>query len=420
MNTPAFSSPQTLPTGLKRLPGDSGLASVEGFRYSGVSADIRQKQDGRLDLALIASDRPCQAAGVFTQHDVPAAPVLLSREHLQKATSHQAIITNSGNANACTGADGMEDARQTCQQLARLLQLPESSVLVCSTGRIGRALPMPALLGTLPQAVQALGGSKNEAQAAAKAILTSDTRPKMAACRIEHAGRTATIAGFAKGAGMIQPNMATMLAFIVTDLAVPRALLEANLHRAVNLSFNRISIDGDTSTNDTVLALANGASALHVDGQDNQLLILFQSALDAICRDLAFAIVADGERITRVVELVIRGARDDQAAEKVARTIANSLLVKTSWFGGDPNWGRLVDAAGYAGAGIDFSRLDIFYGTIPAVLAGCEQSANLPQWRSEVNQRQFTITLDLHAGEGTCNLLTTDLSTGYVDFNKSE
>jgi len=404
---------------LTPLSGAGHLQPVSGFRYAGVSADIRGTGNPRLDLGLVVSDRPAATVAMFTTHEVPAAPVSLSRQHLTRQNSPRALFVNSGNANACTGEEGYQDASCLCRKTAELLQLSEEEVLICSTGRIGRRLPMDRMLQALPKAVKGLSASPEAGAAVAQSILTSDTRPKTSAFTLSVGSGKGVIAGMAKGAGMIQPDMATMLAFILTDFSLPAPLLQKGLQKAVQGTFNRISIDGDMSTNDTVMLMANGASGISLE-EDSQDWQNFQYALQRVCGQLAYAIVADGERIAKVIELNVLNARSEEDAEKVARAVGNSLLVKTSWFGSDPNWGRLVDAAGYAGAGLDYTRLDILYDNVPAILKAIEQPANLPDWKKVVEQKSFSITLNLNQGRGCFTLLTTDLTTGYVDFNKSE
>ena len=399
-------------------PDISGLNRVRGFRTAATAANIRGKKDGRPDLALVLADRSCTAAGVFTTNDVQAAPVLLCRETLAARESFRGFVINSGNANACTGEDGMRDARVMAEAAARACDVPEGSLFVCSTGRIGERLPLARIELGIDKAALALSDSDEAAAQTARAILTSDTRPKTVLAETELAGQRVTLAGMAKGAGMIDPNMATMLAFLVTDARVPKKQLQEILAAAVDKSFNRITIDGDMSTNDTVLALANGASGAEPAAAEDR--DALQAAFDAACATLAEKIVGDGERVTKFVELIIEGARDGADAEKIARAIGNSLLVKTSWFGNDPNWGRLVDAAGYARAGLEFDTLDLFYGDSPVLQKGRPLWELKDDWKAVVARDRFTITLRLHQGRGHCRLLASDLTEGYVNFNKSE
>lgn len=399
-----------------------GLTDVPGFRVGATGCDIRNKGLDRLDLALIVADAPCAAAGIFTTNDVKAAPVRHGQALLATSASRiRGIVGNSGNANACTSTQGDHDAAAMAQLAAEAVGAPSEAFLVCSTGRIGELLPMAKVAQGLQAAAARLSREATEGVRAAHAILTSDTRPKAVTARLHWEGKVITIAGIAKGAGMIEPNMATMLAFVGTDAAISPAELKAMLKSAADQSFNCVSVDGDMSTNDTVLLLANGVSGVTVGAAAPAALqALFQEALDKVCFALAEKIVGDGEKITKVVSVEIEGARTRSDAEKIARAIGNSLLVKSSWFGEDPNWGRLADAAGYARTGLDESRLDIFYDQIPAVLAGRPLPENKPQWKQIVKAARFTVRLDLHLGAGRFRLLAADLTDGYVNYNKSE
>ena len=403
------------------LKASQGLADCPGFIYSAVASDIRDNQSGQLDLALITSENreAMSAAAVFTQNDVTAAPVDLSKMVLKKSPEKiGGIVVNSGNANACTGAYGMDDAKEmsSSAQVSSGIGLP---FFVCSTGRIGRRLPINKIIEGIDLAAKDLNPSRNQALATAQAILTSDTKEKEATAQFEYQGQTVTVAGIAKGAGMIEPNMATMLAFLTTDLAVSHNCLQASLKEACDQSFNCLSIDGDMSTNDTVILLANGQRKLNPES-DSELLKAFKTAVFKVCEALALKIVSDGEKITKVVTLQIQGCKCKADAEKVARAIGNSLLVKTAFYGSDPNWGRIVDAAGYARVGLVMNQLDLYYDTIPALIAGTAIEENLSEWKRIVQKDQFEITLNLNQGNGSFKLLTTDLSEAYVDFNKSE
>tara|TARA_R100000027_G_scaffold37442_1_gene27551 strand:+ start:34549 stop:35775 length:1227 start_codon:yes stop_codon:yes gene_type:complete len=396
-----------------------GITDVPGFSASGVACDIRGTGDDRLDLGIILSETPCAGAGVFTQNDVCAAPVRYCKSLLSPTQAFHGIVVNSGNANACTGEQGEKDSVIMADRTREALSLPPKSVFVASTGRIGRALPMPKIEKGIREAAMRMTRDSAGGHDFARSILTSDTQPKTVTVRIESGEQRYTVAGVAKGAGMIEPNMATMLAFIATDIAVPQATLHASLNRAVHGSFNRISVDGDMSTNDTVILLANGTSGGAVS--DNaDLLDAFHKAVGEVSNRLARMIVSDGERINHVVDLHVKGAKTEEDAEKVARAIGNSLLVKTSWYGNDPNWGRIVDAAGYARVGLDYNKLNLHYGEIPVLVNGTPAEENLPQWKAEVSNREFTINLDLGMGKADYKLLTADLTEGYVDFNKSE
>jgi glutamate N-acetyltransferase / amino-acid N-acetyltransferase len=400
-----------------------GISDVPGFTAAGVGCDIRNKNDSaRLDVALLFSEKPCTAAGVFTINAVKAAPVRYCQEVLQAGGPFHGIVANSGNANACTGDGGMADAREMARLAAEGLGVSSAGLFVCSTGRIGERLPMEKLARGIRRAVEERASSPEQGQRSASAILTSDTRSKTITVRCDIDGKSVTVSGIAKGAGMIQPNMATMLAFLATDAAVEQAFLQEVLAEAVRQTFNRITVDGDMSTNDTVLILANGASGATVSARAEEASRAFRKAVWKVCDYLADKIVSDGEKISKVVEVLVDGAASEEEAEKVARAVGNSLLVKSSWYGEDPNWGRLADAAGYSGASFDDRRLDIFYGDIPAVLAGEPVHANKPQWKEYVRNRRFSITIRLNVtgGEGSFRLLATDLTESYVHFNKSE
>lgn len=409
-------------TQLTVTPDSAGITDVPGFEAAGVACDIRQKNDlKRLDLALVYSLRPCTAAGTFTKNNVKAAPVLLCQKHLEEGGPFHGFIANSGNANACTGADGLRDAQVTAQRAAASLNQKPTAFFVCSTGRIGQPMPMDRLVKGLERAVTEKGRTPAHGKKAADAILTSDTKAKTVTVTFTYDGKKHTVAGFAKGAGMIQPNMATMLAFLATDFSVPRSFLQKTLTEAVNGTFNCITVDGDMSTNDTVLMLANGHSGVSVgDKSPRELRVLFAEAVWKACEILADKIVSDGEKITKVIEVKVQGAASSEDAEKCARAIGNSLLVKSSWFGEDPNWGRLADAAGYSGAKLVEAKLDIRYNDTPAMTAGKPHPELKPKWKEIVKNRRFTVTIDLHLGKAAYRLLATDLTEGYVNYNKSE
>ena len=398
----------------------AGISDVTGFSTAAIACDIREKGTDRLDLAMVFSSLPCTAAGVFTSNDVKAAPVRVCREILDLGHPVHGFVANSGNANACTGEQGLVDAREMAHRAAAATRLPHHSFLVCSTGRIGRAMPMPRTLTGIDQAAIALKATAIESRRAAEAILTSDTRPKTCTARFTWQGRRVTVAAMAKGAGMIQPNMATMLAFLCTDAAAPAALLHEVLSMATHRTFNAITVDGDMSTNDTVLLLANGASGVDLATAPPEARASFAQAVEQVCAGLAEKIVGDGEKISKVVEILVRGAREDAAAEKIARTIGNSLLVKSSWCGEDPNWGRVLDAAGYARTGLIEEKVDMFYDDIPVLAHGIAQNQHLAQWKLAVKKARFRIVLDLRLGPGAYRLLASDLTEGYVNYNKSE
>ena len=395
----------------------NGVTDVQGFFAAGASGDIRRKSDGRLDTGVLLSMTPCAAAGVFTKNRVKAAPVLECQKVLESGGPIHGIVANSGNANACTGEQGKLDSQAMAALAAETCGLPQGSFFVCSTGRIGELLPMDRVTSAIATAGATAKAGALDGDSFARSILTSDTRRKTCTATFQIGGKTVVVAGAAKGAGMIQPNMATMLAFIATDISAQSTALKPLLQEAVKTTFNAITVDGDMSTNDTVLLLANGASGVTLDEASFP---LFREALRMICDRLADKIVSDGERITKVVELLISGAASESDAENVARAIGNSLLVKTSWFGNDPNWGRLMDALGYAEAQIDPDVIDISYGDVPALVSGTPIPGNKPKWKEVVAARRFPIFIDLKQGSASYRLRATDLSEGYVNFNKSE
>lgn len=393
-----------------------GLSDVPGFLNAGVAADFRRKGDDRLDLALVYSPTPCTVAGVFTTNQVVAAPVKVCREIVASGRKVHGFIANSGNANACTGEEGMADSWRTVKEACRLLGLEEGQLLVCSTGRIGERLSQSALDHGIPAVVKALSDQPEQGKNASLAILTSDTRPKTVTAKSSEF----SVAGIAKGAGMIEPAMATMLAFVATDAEVPAELLQKVLNASLQSSFNAITVDGDRSTNDTVLLFANGVSGVKIDSEAHPLYPRFQSMVEAVCHNLALKIVGDGEKITHVVTLEISGAESDQDAFRVARAIGNSLLVKSSWFGGDPNWGRLVSSAGASEAKVVEEKLDLAYNDVPVLKKGQPFADNKPLWKKEVAHKEFTIRMNLNLGTGSCRFYATDLTDAYVQFNKSE
>lgn len=413
------------------IDNSDGIAEVPGFSVAGTACDIRNKCDAkRLDLALIFSQSPCTAAGTFTTNDVKAAPVYTSQAHLRAHATGgspvHGIIANSGNANACTGERGMRDARRMCEFVAEMLARRPEEFFVCSTGRIGVNLPMEKIENGIREAVRRLKPDREESVRAADAILTSDTCRKTCTAKFSLGGalgvggKTVTISGMAKGAGMIEPNMATMFGLIATDAKISQELLQKCLWRAVGQSFNCVSVDGDMSTNDTVLVLANGASGAEISEENPESLELFREALEKVCFALAKKIVGDGEKISRVVTLHVYGARTDAEANKIARSIGNSLLVKASWCGGDPNWGRLLCSAGYAKCGIDQTKIDLYYDDVPVFLKGELQAGNEPRWREVVRRKEFSIHMHLNLGTHDYRLISTDLTEAYVDFNKGE
>lgn len=402
----------------------NGIADVPGFRTGAAACNLRGNADtARLDVAVIFSEKPCTAAGAFTTNDVKAAPVYVSQAHLRGAaagTPMRGIVATSGNANACTGEQGMKDAAAMCALAAEACGVSPEQFFVCSTGRIGVNLPMEKMARGIAEAAKNLSRDPAESRRAADAILTSDTRRKTCTAKFSVGGKTVTVAGMAKGAGMIEPGMATMFGLIATDAEIAQPLLQKCLWNAVGQSFNCVTVDGDMSTNDTVLVLADGESGVRVSEDDAGTLALFKEALEAVTFALARKIVVDGEKISRVVTLRVFGARSAADANRIARSIGNSLLVKASWCGGDPNWGRLLCAAGYAKCGIDQTKIDLFYDDVPVFLKGELQAQNEAAWRRVVREKEFEIRMHLNLGVHDYRLISTDLTEAYVDFNKGE
>jgi len=388
--------------------------SVQGFRAAAVNSGIRGKD--RLDLALIVSDKPAVVAGVFTRSLVKAAPVLLDMERC-KSGKGQAILVNSGIANACTGEEGMRLARLTTAMAADALNIAPELVQVCSTGIIGQQLELACFQRGIPKAVQALAvdGLVDVAQA----IMTTDPFRKIAVRTALIDGKPVKLLGMAKGAGMIMPNMATMLSFILTDAKIDHDLLHSVLKKVAAKTFNAITVDGDTSTNDTVLVLANGLAQHPPIAEDRpEALHAFGAALEDLCKELALMIVRDGEGATKLVTIRVRGAASEVQADQAARTVANSNLVKTAFFGEDANWGRIIAALGRSGAQFDQQQVDIAFDEVVMVKQGLGQGSEVEQRATEVLKRpEFVVTIDLHAGEGSKDIHTCDFSLDYVKIN---
>lgn len=387
--------------------------NIKGFQFSAVEAAI--KKPGRLDLALIYSETPAVVAGVYTTNKVKAAPVLLDMERTKNGTC-RAIVVNSGNANACTGPQGMSDARETTRLVAEGLGVADKTVLVSSTGVIGVPLPMERLRQGIAPLVAGL--SSGTLDDVSRAIMTTDTFPKLESRKGIAGGKEYTIAGIAKGAGMIMPNMATMLAFIVTDAAVDPAWLKMVFAAGVERSFNAITVDGDTSTNDTALIMANGVAGnpLLENGADGA--ADFVRLLDEVLLALAKLIVKDGEGATKFVEIAVKGARTDADAKRAAMAVANSCLVKTAFFGQDANWGRIFAAVGYSGADVDPDRAELFFDDVRMVKDGVFAGGDAEARGTEVLlKKEFCVIVDLHLGEGAATVYTSDLSYDYVKIN---
>jgi glutamate N-acetyltransferase/amino-acid N-acetyltransferase len=394
-----------------------GVTSAQGFLAGAVFAGIKASNKGREDMALVASEVPAAAAGVFTTNRVKAAPVRVSKAHL-KAKFARAVLLNSGNANACTGPCGIAAAKALAAGTAEVLGCSTGQILVCSTGRIGVALPLDKMKAKLPDLAARL--SAKNGSAAAKAIMTSDSFAKEYAVEVRAPGGTFRIGGMAKGAGMINPNMATMLCVVTTDAKISKGTLQNALHHAAERTFNRITVDGDMSTNDTMLALANGAAdgASFKTGTSDY--ALFLEALSEVCLKLAHMIVRDGEGVSKFVTVQVRGASSLQAARKVAEAIANSTLVKCAWAGNDPNWGRILDAVGYCGVRIREELVDIYYDGVIAVRGGTAAPTPKEKLVAAVTPDKFGVTVDLHQGKAFYTVYTTDLTEKYVELNLSE
>jgi glutamate N-acetyltransferase/amino-acid N-acetyltransferase len=391
---------------------------VPGFKGSAVSAGIRHQ--GRLDLGLIASDEPAVLAAVFTRNEVKAAPVLAGLDCLSRSGPYaRAVVVNSGNANACTGNEGVSHVHEICSLVAREMGINSDDVMASSTGVIGEPLPIGRIRDAIPSLVKDL--SENGLEAVADAILTTDTVRKTAVRHIDIGGIEVTVAGMAKGAGMIGPNMgppqATMLSFVLSDARVDPAWWQNSLERTVSDTFNRITIDGDTSTNDTVMALANGLAG-NMEINDAQYGEIFEAILKGLLQDLARQIVMDGEGATKCVTLVVRGARTKDEADRRARTIAGSPLVKTAFFGEDPNWGRILAAAGRAGFPLDQGLISLAFDGIEIVRMDTGAGKEAEELAKKVMAaREFTVVLDLGLGQEEASILTSDLSIDYVRIN---
>jgi glutamate N-acetyltransferase / amino-acid N-acetyltransferase len=447
---------------------EGSIVAPKGFLASGVFCDIKRLGTGKgsnkgpkRDLALIVSEMPATVAGMFTTNQVCAAPVKVCIERVKKGTA-QVVVVNSGNANACTGKQGMADAREMVSFTERALDFPKGSALVGSTGRIGVTMPMDHVRAGIIEAATLIGTAVENADHAAEAIMTSDSRSKQVAIEFLLGGEKVRIGGICKGAGMIQPGMsptgarpatlphgglhATMLCFITTDVAIDAKVLQTALNEAVAHSFNRITVDGDMSTNDTVLVLANGlAKNPPIVGDEVTSLIskkkgkirdssrrllrdfeIFQSALNHVCLELAKKIVRDGEGVHRVVTVRVNGAKTIQDADAAARAVANSALVKTSWHGGDPNWGRIIDAIGYSPATVVEEKIEIGYSAtgnkniLWSLKRGQPTKATFNQLCAAVAPKEFELHINLNLGNANAVMYAADLTEEYVDFNKGD
>ena len=392
---------------------DGGITAVPGILAAGLHAGI--KPTSARDLALVYSSTPATAAGVFTTNKIVGAPVKVTRDRLRSGVA-QAIVASSGCSNVATGEQGVRDAREMTEIVAKHLRIPDERVLVASTGVIGRYLPMDKIRPALPKLVKAL--SPEGSRAAAEGIMTTDTHPKEAALRVEIGGRRVTIGGIAKGTGMIHPMMATMFCFVATDLAVEREGVQGAIRRAVTGSFNRISVDGDRSTSDTVILLANGLAENRPLARGDRRLRPFQQALDALTQRLAVMLVKDGEGATLVIDVRVRGAKTRGDAEMAARSIANSNLLKTAMAGRDPNWGRVMSALGAAGITVQEEKVAIWYGEEQVAAGGrLREGVRWDRVKAELAKPEMTLTVDLGLGSGQDHMWFCDLTTDYVKIN---
>lgn len=428
---------------IKEINGS--IVAPKGFLAAGVFCDIKRLGTGKgsnkgpkRDLALIVSEAPATIAGLFTTNQVCAAPVKVCLDHVRK-NGARAIVANSGNANACTGKQGLRDAYAMAEIASRELDVAACNVFVGSTGRIGLAMPMDNVRRGILEAARHLGNSAGHAGQAAEAIMTSDTRPKQIAVECAMGGEKVRIGGICKGAGMIQPGMsqtgrrpaalplhATMLCFVTTDAAVNSRMLRRALNEAVALSFNRITVDGDMSTNDTVLVLANGLAGNGTIERPGPAFRIFQAALNHVCLELAKMIVRDGEGVHRIVTVRVSGARTIAEADAAARAVGNSPLVKTSWHGGDPNWGRVIDAIGYSSARIVEEKVDIGYSApgskdiLWSLKRGQPATATFAKLCAAVAPKEFDLHIRLNLGSGGAVIYAADLTEDYVSFNKGD
>jgi len=422
------------------------IVAPQGFKASGVFCDIKRIGTGKgsdkgqkRDLGLIVSNVPATVAGLFTTNQICAAPVKACLERVKKGPA-QAIVVNSGNANACTGKQGMKDALEMVSFTERALNIKPGMAMVGSTGRIGLTLPMHNVRAGIVETAVGLGATAQHAARVAEAMMTSDTRQKQIAVEVQIGGKKVRVGGICKGAGMIQPGMsangkrqavrplhATMLCFITTDALIEQKALQIALGEAVAQSFNRITVDGDMSTNDTVLVLANGlAKNSRIQSASRGAGKIFQAALNHVCLELAKMIVRDGEGVSRFVTVRVNGARNFADADAAARAVANSALVKTSWHGGDPNWGRIIDALGYSPAVIAEEKVDIGYSTpnsgkiLWSLRRGQPTSATFKQLCAAVAAREFDLHINLNLGKASALMYAADLTEDYVAFNKGD
>lgn len=389
-----------------------------GFSFAAVHCGLKR---AKLDLGLVLSETPASAAALFTTNQVVAAPVIISREHLRKSKGRmRAVIVNSANANCCTEKDGRPASRETASALARQIGgMDASTVIVCSTGVIGGEFRVDKILAAVPALIKSRASDAVTFTQFARAIMTTDTRPKWAAAKCRIGGKQVRVLGCAKGSGMIHPNMATMLSFLVTDAAISPALLDRALRSVATSTYNSITVDGDSSTNDTVAILANGQSGAPEITGEGAAYNVFVKALQEVCNSLAYAIVEDGEGAQRVIEIEVRGAPSDEAARQIGQTIATSPLVKTAFAGADPNWGRILAAAGRSGVKFDYERADVWLAGMLVCKRGREHKFSERAASRRMQTKHVPVVIDLHSGKGKARILTCDMTQEYVHINAS-
>ena len=395
---------------------EGGVTAAQGFVAGGIHCGVR-KNKSKPDLAMIYSEKPCTAAAVYTRNLVKGAPILVTQKNLADGTA-KAVICNSGNANTCN-ADGVEKAEAMCQLAAKALGIAPQDVVVASTGVIGQVLPLEPIQEGIPELVKTL--SPEGSLAAATAIMTTDTIPKEAAVQVEIGGKTVTLGGISKGSGMIHPNMATMLCFVTTDCAITPEMLDKAIHQVTEKTFNMISIDGDTSTNDTFAILANGAAGNETIAAPGPDYDAFVEALEAVCRQLSKLMAGDGEGATKLLVCQVEGAADPETAKVVAKSVICSTLFKAAMFGADANWGRVLCAIGYSGAAVDVHKIDVSFRSAKGQVDVCQNGAGIPfseEKASEVlGEKEIDILVHLHMGQEQAEAYGCDLTYDYVKIN---
>ena len=395
---------------------EGGVTAAQGFVAGGIHCGVR-KNKSKPDLAMIYSEKPCAAAAVYTQNLVKGAPILVTQKNIADGAA-KAVICNSGNANTCN-ADGEEKAQAMCDLTAQALGIAPQDVVVASTGVIGQVLPMEPIQAGIPELVKAL--SADGSHAAATAIMTTDTIAKEAAVEVEIGGKTVKVGGISKGSGMIHPNMATMLCFVTTDCAISPAMLDKAIHQVTEKTFNMISVDGDTSTNDTFVILANGAAGnpeITAPGPDYD---AFAEALEAVCRQLSKLMAGDGEGATKLLVCRVDGAMDLSMARTVSKSVICSTLFKAAMFGADANWGRVLCAIGYSGAAVDVNKIDVSFRSAKGQVDVCQNGAGIPFSEEEASQvlseHEIEILIHLHMGDASAEAYGCDLTYDYVKIN---